>query len=126
MKDRGFEIWDITPGSAGVLLTFSWESAEGSSEAYDSCYEKHLKEVEHYWFHSNVPTGAARDAMSEELRGCLTQGGIDVSAVPLTDDLAELLISVQQQVSDESDEFTATLLCIDQYRLLYPEGVLPL
>jgi hypothetical protein len=126
MKDAGFEVGSIGPGSAGVLLSFSWEAAEGSGEAYSSCYEEHLKEVEHYWFHANVPSGNEREDMVAEFRICLADGGIDVSAVPLTDDLAELLTSVQEQVGDESDEFTAALLCVDDYRLLYPEGVLPL
>ena len=126
MSDAGFEVSDIRDGSAGVLLSFGWESKEGALAAYDSCYQEHLQEIEHYWFHLNVPTGAKREHMMEELRGCLAEGGLDVTAIPMTDDLAELLVSIQEQVSDESDEFAVALLCIDDYRLLYPEGVLPL
>jgi hypothetical protein len=107
-------------------LSFAVESADGAQRAYDSCYDKHLNRITHYWFHSNVPSGDERDAMVEEFRACLTQGGVDVSTVPRTEDLGELLRSIQQVVDSESEEFTAALICIDVYRLLYPEGVAPL
>jgi hypothetical protein len=126
LDEQGFQVSDVGEGSAGVLLSFTWESAEGAPEAYGSCYEEHLKVIEHHWFHSNVPSGSERDAMVGEFRECLAGVGVNVSAVPLTDDLAELLVAIQEQIDDESEEFADVLLCIDDYRLLYPEGVLPL
>ena len=126
LQDKGYEVSPVVVGSAGILLTFSWEAGDGASEAFDACYEDHLKQVEHDWFYSNVPVGSERDVMFDEFVGCLKGIGVNNSQIRSERSLAEVVDLILEQVDDESREFSEALLCIDDFRLLYPEGMFPL
>ncbi|MDR1427068.1 MAG: hypothetical protein LBJ08_04850 [Bifidobacteriaceae bacterium] len=127
MLNKGYDVSPAMQGTAGILLSFSWEAVDGASEAYDACYEEiHLKEIEHYWFHSNVPTGSNREEMFEEFTSCLEEGGAAYPDIESDKTLAEVIDLVLEHVDDQSEEFGQTLSCIDDFRLLYPDGVAPL
>jgi hypothetical protein len=64
--------------------------------------------------------------MYADFAGCLAEGGLSTLGIEQDDSVADVLGSIQEQVDDESPEFASALVCIDNYRLLYPDGVLPL
>lgn len=127
---EGFEVSEINDGNAGgLLLTFSFESGadpndpNGPSAAFDSCYAEHVEEIERAWFWGNVPTGAQRDAMYAEFLVCLADAGIDVT--PLTPSSTKEQVTGVILGAPEDDAVSSGLWCLDEFLVLYPDGMFP-
>lgn len=121
VEDAGFQTTEIREGADGVTLEFNIiASSDEISGVATACYEKHTLAVERAYFWSNIPTGAERDRLHGKLLECIEAAG--VSGVSRADSEQALVKAMADQLGDN---MTEALLCIDQFRTVFPEGMYP-
>jgi hypothetical protein len=125
MTDKGYVVSDAVVTTGGIIRSFSWDAKNGVEKAYEDCYGDHLKVIEHLWFHSNVPTGEAWDSMFIQFTECLANVGI--SGVRPDFSVEEVMNEFYSETNGDDDPgLGEALLCLEDYRLLYPDGLFPL
>jgi hypothetical protein len=133
MIGKGFTVSPAQAGSLPGMLTFGYETVDeedsgGAREAFDECYDQHLKLADHDWFFANVPTGEEREGMFVDFAGCIEKES-GVTGVAITDSeeqvVSKLLEGTNSDEADPNDKFFDALLCMDQYRYLWPDGMFP-
>ncbi|MDR1635154.1 MAG: hypothetical protein LBS27_09615 [Bifidobacteriaceae bacterium] len=116
---------EVYDSSVRLMLTFTVEggNADDRDQAYDECYEEHLATIERDWFHANVPTGAERDAIFEDLIACLKENG--VSGVTVGMEQQEIIDAIVAEVVSDDSRFAASLFCMDEHAALFPDEMYP-
>lgn len=125
LKQRGFDaapyrvngelLWTVSVSSDG-----SEEADNAASAAQDECYAEHVVAVERQYFHSHVPTGAERDALFVDFAACLESYGVH-GAVPSWTESQVVDAIIEANGMESMDG----LECLNQFMVLYPEGILP-
>jgi hypothetical protein len=127
VQDAGVEVSEPYDAMGGTLLTFSYETPSDPDAladvraTYDRCYAKHQEEADAVWFNQSIPTGAERTKRFSQLVSCLESVGV----TGVTEDLIleDVARNITEQVDGDDDAMSAALWCVDDHRVLYPEGM---
>lgn len=123
INESGFEATEPHLAADGLIwqigVSATSESQDVAVQAVlDGCYDQYVDDVEREYFQANVPTGAERDALFEKLIGCLADVG--VNGVTRLDTEEEIVRAIAEQ---QADDMSPGLWCLDDYRLVFPEGI---
>lgn len=124
MEARGFEARAFR-SEGGLLWGVSASvpsDGDGGAEsaALDACYDTHVAAIEREYFQAHVPTGAERDALFVEFAECLESFGIH-GAIPSWTEHQVVNAIIEANGHENMDG----LACLNQFAVLYPEGILP-
>jgi hypothetical protein len=123
MKQAGFEPLEVEPDPEGRGFSFGFSAGNGVDAAaaertYDACIEKAGVDAlaRSYWL-AQVPTGAEREKMFEQLWDCLNSVGVNTSGLTSESKVEDIV----RQAADLPDNDAAGLVCMDKYDVLFPE-----
>lgn len=123
VNEAGFETSDLRVSPDGVLWGFQISSSgpgdESGIEAYDQCRPIHLEEIERAYFAANIPTGAKRDELVTEMIECLESAGVEGVTHAMVE--TEIVSAIVEQFPND---YTPGLLCLENARMAFPEGLL--
>lgn len=124
VQERGFEARAFRSEGAvlwGVSASVPSDGdGDAESAALDECYSAHVAEVERAYFFAHVPTGAERDALFVQFAECLESYGVH-GAIPSWTEHQIVDAIVEANGHDDMDG----LACLNQFVVLYPEGMFP-
>jgi enamine deaminase RidA (YjgF/YER057c/UK114 family) len=122
-QSAGFEADEVQKIDDSVRWSFAYDSSEGVDEAaaertYDACMRQAgvAAIARSYWL-SQVPTGAEREKMFEQLWDCLDSVGVNTTGLSSASQVEDIV----RRAVELPDNDAAGLVCMDKYELLFPE-----
>ena len=125
VNQAGFQTTQLREQSDKIRWSFNVKVSDDvdlneATSIQDSCYAQYVNDIEKVYYLAHVPTGADRDAMFIQLIECLDNVG--VSGVSRTDTEQDIVKAI---ANSGSGDLSPGLLCLDQYRAVFPEGMFP-
>lgn len=117
MEEAGIAVEGPDPIYGDVVLSFTFDEARFDEARMDACVEEFLNAVEWVWIDQNLPTGAEREELKENLFLCLQADNIDIEGLSTEDEGLHSAIIVRiQEHQAAGGQGTG---CLDEHGLLW-------
>ncbi|TRY19410.1 hypothetical protein FOJ82_00385 [Tessaracoccus rhinocerotis] len=120
VQRAGFETGSLQEVPHSKELQFSVEAKPGNEEAYDSCYDEHLKEISAAYLQPERLTGDERDRAMTQLIDCLERIGVSGLQDSTTD--SRVFVAAIMDGSLSEDEVFEAMGCMETHRGVWPPG----